>query len=245
MAKNSGKGSLPQMLETYIVNFEKNIDNDVFFSLLDCLPEDKKDRVRRFKRFEDAQRTVVGDILARYAVCKRSGLKNSDLNFGKNEYGKPILLEPCGAHFNISHSGDWVACAVDDSAVGADVEVIKPIDMEIAKRFFSSDEYISLMRQPEGMRLKYFYMLWTLKESYIKAEGKGLSIPLDSFTIRIKENEASVLINEEPADYHLFQSFLDDNTVYAVCTLNGDNGKHIYWDAKQFSKEAMLFAQCR
>jgi 4'-phosphopantetheinyl transferase len=180
--------------------------------------------------------------LARYAICKRLGISNRDLDFGANEYGKPVLHEPNGIHFNISHSGNWVVCAVDDTVVGIDVEMIKPIDFKIAERFFSRDEYISFMNQPEEIKLKYFYMIWTLKESYIKAEGKGLSIPLNSFTIRMESNDISVSVNNEIREFYFYQSFLDSDTVYAVCTLYGNTKESIYCNIEGFlTKCKILF----
>ncbi len=166
------------MPDTHILKIDRNIEKDYFDRLLSCVSEEKKERINRFHRFEDAQRALLGDVLARYAVCKRLGVRNRDLDLGTNEYGKPVLHQPNDVHFNISHSENWVICAVDNTAVGVDVELIRPTEFKIAERFFSKDEYILLMNQPEEMKLKYFYVLWTLKESYIKMEGKGLSILL-------------------------------------------------------------------
>lgn len=50
--------------------------------------------------------------------------------------GKPVVRHIPSFHFNLSHSGDWVVCAIDDAPVGIDIEEIKPIDLAIAKRFF-------------------------------------------------------------------------------------------------------------
>lgn len=225
------------MLDTYILKIDKNIEKDDFDRLLSRVSKEKKERINRFHRFEDAQRTLLSDVLARYAICKRLGVRNRDLVFGANEYGKPVLHEPNRTHFSISHSGNWVVCAVDDSAVGIDVEMIKPIGFEIAERFFSKDEFISLINQPEEMKLAYFYMIWTLKESYIKAEGKGLSIPLNSFTIRIKGKDISVTVDNEIREFYFYQSFLDSDTVYTVCTLNGNTNESIYWNIESYLKE--------
>lgn len=226
------------MLDTYILKIDRNIGKDDFDRLLSWVSEDKKEQIRRFHQFEDAQRTLLGDVLARYAICRRLCIRNMDLVFGKNEYGKPMLLEPSGIHFNISHSGNWVVCAVDDSVIGIDVEIIKPIDFKIAERFFSRDEYVSLINQPKEMKLTYFYMIWTLKESYIKAEGKGLSIPLNSFTIRMGNDDISVSVNNETRKFYFYQSFLDYDAVYAVCTLNGNINESIDWNIENLIKEA-------
>ena len=86
-------------------------------------------------------------------------------------------------HFNISHSGDAVLCAFDDKPVGADVEKIKVHGMELAERFYSAMEYDWLMRRNDAERVEGFVDIWTLKESYLKALGKGISKGLASFTV--------------------------------------------------------------
>lgn len=88
------------MLDTYILKIEKNLNRDEFTRLLRYVSEEKRERVNRFYRIEDAQRTLLGDVLTRYAICKRLGIRNNDLHFSVNEYGKPILLKPDGIHFN-------------------------------------------------------------------------------------------------------------------------------------------------
>lgn len=225
------------MLETYILKIDKNIERSDFDKLLGFVSEEKKKRINRFHRLEDAQMTLLGDVLVRYAICKRTETKNRNLVFGTNEYGKPILLEQYGIHFNISHSGNWVACAVDDNPVGIDVETIKPIDFKIAERFFSSYEYFLLMNQPIEKRLKYFYRIWTLKESYIKAEGKGLSIPLNSFSINVGKQNTNTFMCSKMKRYYFHQSLLDKSTIYAICSFSSNTNKTVNWSIERLLKE--------
>jgi len=206
------------MLDIYILKIGKALPKDVFNRFLSLVSDVKKERILRYRMYEDAQRSLLGDILARYAICKRLGIRNHDLVFGTNEYGKPILTIPGGVHFNISHSENWVVCAADNNQVGIDVEVIKPVNINIAESFFSKYEYLALLNQPEETQLKYFYMIWTLKESYIKAEGKGLSIPLNSFTVRKEGNNINAIVDNKARELFFHQSFLDCDTIYAVCT---------------------------
>ena len=222
------------MVDTHILKIDTNIGKYDFDRLLNCVSEQKKERIRRFHRFEDAQRSLIGDVLTRYVLCNKLSIRNKDLVFGTNEYGKPLLLEPNGIHFNISHSGSWIVCAVGNKTIGIDVEIIKPIDLEIAERFFTRDGYISLMDQPEEMKLKYFYMIWTLKESYIKAEGKGLSIPLNTFTIRMKNNNINVITENKIKDFYFYQSFTGDDAIYSICSLSSNVNESICLNIDNF-----------
>lgn len=228
------------MLEVFQINIDKSLNTDVFYNLQQYISDEKRARIQRYKRYEDAQRCLIGDILARYAICRKSGLKNEQVVFGSNDYGKPVLLKPDGINTNISHSGDWVVCALGSKSVGIDIEVIKPIDLSIAERFFSREEYISLTNQPESIRLKYFYMIWTLKESYIKAEGNGLSIPLSSFSIKVEDKAIRIHADYNINKYNFFQTFLTEDAILAVCTLSEEYPDMISFNIEHFFREAML-----
>lgn len=96
-------------------------------------------------------------------------------------------------HFNVSHSGKWAVCAVSDSPVGIDIQEIKPVNFSIANRFFSASENEMLINAQGAARQELFYKLWVLKESYVKMLGKGLSMRLDSFSIKIDGENISLL----------------------------------------------------
>ncbi|PYG85690.1 4'-phosphopantetheinyl transferase [Ruminiclostridium sufflavum DSM 19573] len=227
------------MLDIYIVNLDNNLEKDAFDILLRYVSEDKKAQIHRFYHFEDSQRALVGNLLSRYVICRSLNIKNTNIAFEKNEYGKPFLSGHYKAHFNISHSGSWVACAISDYPVGIDVEVMKPTDLEIARRFFSNEEYTALTNQPDEEKQAYFFKLWTLKESYIKAVGKGLSIPLDSFTVNVESNSIMTESEQSLIDYSFFHSSLDENSFYAICAKKTNSPhKKATFNARQFFYEA-------
>ncbi len=206
------------MIEVAAIYLDENLQKTKFERFMSHISTEKCERIRKYRKYEDALRTLVGDILVRYLLCKRLRITNQKLTFGVNEHGKPYLTNYNNIEYNISHSGEWVICTIDDLPIGIDIEKIKPIDMKISKRFFSNEEVKSFMNKKIVDREAYFYDLWTLKESYIKAVGKGLSIPLDSFTIRIRKGNITIYSAHEPINYYFKQYNIDMNYKMAVCS---------------------------
>lgn len=75
-------------------------------------------------------------MLVRQVIHDMYDLPFDQIVFETEGNGKPVVRHIPSFHFNLSHSGDWVVCAIDDAPVGIDIEEIKPIDLAIAKRFF-------------------------------------------------------------------------------------------------------------
>ncbi|MDF2522176.1 MAG: phosphopantetheine--protein transferase, partial [Clostridia bacterium] len=138
-----------------------------------------------------------------------------------NEYGKPYLPTNFNLQFNVSHSGEWVVCAVDERPVGIDVELMRKTDMlEIAHRFFAAKEYDMLSNADKSIRKELFYDIWTLKESYIKALGKGLSIKLNSFSIILAGNTISYETQIQHEQCYFKQYYIDASYRLSVCSFS-------------------------
>ena len=167
------------MFEVVILNSIPDLTQKEFDTMLRLVQLEKQKRIKRFHFFKDAQNCLLGEILVRVLICCATGLKNKQIEFSTNAYGKPFLAAISHLHFNISHAGRYVACAVDDVSVGVDIEQIKPIEQKIAERFFTLDETMYIMAD----FLPRFYEIWTKKESQIKWEGKGLYKALTSFSV--------------------------------------------------------------
>lgn len=95
------------------------------------------------------------------------------LSYAYGEQGKPELTN-FPKHFNLSHSGDYVICAVSDGEVGADIQKWIPFRERTAERFFAAEEWKELQELPESLRTEHFYRLWTRKEAYGKYTGRGI-----------------------------------------------------------------------
>lgn len=229
--------NLPAPIVTKIYFLDVEVGMPEYAGLIQLVSDGKAARLARFHRFEDSQRSLLGDVLARYAISLKSGIQNNGLIFETNEYGKPLLKGSRAVHFNISHSGNWVVCALDDAPVGIDVEETGSIDLKIAEKFFSKDEYASLTSVPVGMQEDCFYKIWTLKESYIKAQGRGLSIPLDSFSISETSKGLQAITENGVCSYKFFQSVPSKGVVYAVCTMSNQISSTTTFDIEGFMSE--------
>jgi 4'-phosphopantetheinyl transferase len=149
------------------------------------LSEEERARVRRF-RFERHQReSLATRALARTALSYRNPLPPQAWQFKLNAHGKPEIEPDCGLHFNLSNSLGLVVCLVAEGGeVGVDVEPFERADqiLKLAPEVFSAAEQKQLGALQGAEKLDRALSLWTLKESYIKARGMGLSLPLNKFS---------------------------------------------------------------
>ncbi|MBE7684033.1 4'-phosphopantetheinyl transferase family protein [Paenibacillus sp. P13VS] len=203
------------MINIQVLRIPAEIPNEVWHSLLALVSAERRQQAARFVHQADAYRSVLGEALARVTLGKWTGARPGELVFIRNTYGKPSLISHPDLPFNVSHSGDWVAVISGGHApLGVDVEKVSPIDMAIAERFFSPLESRMLAAEPAEQQLETFYRLWTLKESYIKAIGMGLSMPLDSFSMLRGMDE--LWYCPEAPTYQFFSQRLDEGHMLAA-----------------------------
>lgn len=207
------------LLETYILTIDRDLYEDEYNYLQGHIPIRTLERIKKFHYRVDAQRTLLGNTLMRYVLYKRNLKHTKELIFSSNSYGKPHLVNLPNVHFNISHSGQYVVCSVDSMPIGVDVEIIKPIDLTIAYSFFSKIEKEYILNSDPGESLAKFYRIWTMKEGYIKREGKGLSIPLESFCVFSLEEDNNTVF------YEVFQN---EEAVCNICASQHSEPRNIY-----------------
>lgn len=215
------------MTHVYALQIDAPPDEWVFESLLGNVSNDKRDKIRKFLRMEDALRALFADLLIRYILSRQLGISVADITFEYNEFGKPSCKGIADFHYNISHSGKWIVCATSSAPVGIDIERIAPVDMEVAENSFSKNEREQLFLLTGPEQLSFFYELWTIKESYLKWNGSGLSQLLDSFSVVIDE-KGLVAIESEPGlrqSVHIKQYEIAEEYKMAVCASNHGFGE--------------------
>ena len=192
-------------------------DDPLFEAAYARASEERKRKTDRY-RFRADQNASLGAELLLSIALDQFGIREIAYSYGKA--GKPYLAGNDGVLFSLSHSGSFVLCAVSEHEIGADIETVRSTDLKVAKRFFCPNEYKHIAAQEtEEAKRELFFRYWTLKESFLKATGLGLQLPLDRFEILLKD-DISVVQNVDSRSY-CFREF-DGIPDYkcAVCTVD-------------------------
>lgn len=168
-----------------------------------CLSKEEIEKASRFVSQSDQDRYVFSHGLLRTILGGYLCCDPMQLNFNTNQYGKPYLnslLSGTEIRFNLSHSCDMMLVAISCGIeVGIDIEYMREIEhaRDIVNQYFSSHERQILSDLPPTELRDAFYTFWTAKEAFLKGVGKGLSYPLDRFSILFSRttNDGSVYIS--------------------------------------------------
>ena len=168
--------------------------------LSNLLSEEEIKRAKRFHFEKDQKRYIATRSMLRKILSDYCQSEPEAQKFGSNQYGKPYLRDNGWLRFNISHSGDKILFGFTrNRELGVDIEYIKPFKNahQIVERYFSDHEKAQFKSLPEHMKNKAFFSCWTRKEAYIKALGKGMSLPLDEFTVDFWPGTSACLLDTQ------------------------------------------------
>lgn len=201
-------------------------------SLQQTLTIDERTRAEQFRFQQDREHFIAARGLLRTILSRYLGVEPNHLRFCYNSNGKPALIPSYGGdtlRFNLSHSYGLALYAVTrDQGIGIDLEYVRTNIpwQEMAEQFFSSRENGMLRSLPVDLQPKAFFNCWTRKEAYIKATGKGLSIPLNQFDVSLVPGEPAALLStqwdpQEAARWSLQELILGPKYVAALA-VEGD-----------------------
>ena len=188
------------------------------------ISEAEKIKTDRYVFEKDRHSCLVTRSLVRFVLSACTGMHPAHFEFMENFYGKPALkpgLVPIPVKFNLSHCSGMTACAlILNSEIGVDIETQhRKIDLSLADRFFTKYETDYLRKRPVEERQSAFFDIWTLKESYIKAKGMGLSIGLDKFGFKIDQGTNIYFdesLNDAPDQWTFFRFSPRENYKAAI-----------------------------
>ncbi|WP_322020474.1 4'-phosphopantetheinyl transferase family protein [Clostridium butyricum] len=108
-------------MEIYMVKI-LDLNTNEINNLMEFINEERKKKIDRLKYTKNKTSSIISDILIRSIISDKLNVKNNKIQFKRTNYGKPYLDNTLNFHFNISHSGDYVVCAIDKNIIGIDIE---------------------------------------------------------------------------------------------------------------------------
>lgn len=186
--------------DIHIWNIKVSFDHNIIFRFESILSADEKKKANRFKFEKDKLIYITARGILRLLSGKYLKISPKEIKFDYSEYGKPFFKTDTSLKFNVSHSGERIAIAFSQGQeIGIDIEKIKDDFnvIELARNFFSKNEIKALEQVSKSEVNRAFYRCWTRKESFIKAEGSGLSFPLDKFAVSLDKDEQAELLKTD------------------------------------------------
>lgn len=200
-------------LHLYAAGYRTPLPDATFYNLLARLPGHLQQKVTRFHRWEDQHAALLGKYLLSLAL-QNAGYE-PDLNrLRYSPEQKPFL--PDGPAFNLSHSGNRVVCLLGGhQPLGIDIESLSPLPFDDFQPQFTENEWTVIRNAPSPLHA--FYRFWTAKESILKADGRGLGIPLTSIDL-----SDSGIIALDGTTWAIHELPLFDGYACHYCTIDSD-----------------------
>lgn len=202
--------------KVYIFDVTPLKNETMFQKFYSLMPDYRKNKIDRFTQEKDKILSLGAGILEREVFLENGLGENPEIIY---ENGKPILADFDDVFFNTSHSGEKVITTISNLNVGCDIEKIKSERKSIIDRCYTKEEQEFIDKFTGRDRDISFYKIWTLKESFVKNLGAGLSIPFNSFSISLK-NGISITQKIVKEEFKFVSLTTDDNYQIAICLSN-------------------------
>ncbi len=202
------------------------------------LSSDEKIKANSFYFSKDRSRYIISRAILRKLLESYLGsIKYDDISFEQTEYGRPYLSNSININnikFNLSHSGDTVVYAfIKNINIGIDIELINRdlIIDDIIEQCCSVQEKIKLQKLSCKLKYNFFYKLWVLKESLVKAMGLGLSFDLREVSVDFSKDEFITVTN-----------IINNNKLYwTLSFFSAYNGYYSAFAAKKKIRKVLFF----
>lgn len=208
------------MIYTYYMDV-RCFDNEALFQeKIKSLSPYRQQKAALLKHGKDKNRSLGAGLLLDHALAAY-GLRERGVEYEIGKWGKPVLRCHPEIHFSLSHSGDYAICSIGDHPVGNDIEYIRQGRLKVADRFFAEEEQEWLYAvEDEAERTRRMFRIWTMKESFLKVTGRGMSLPLSDFAVHVDEESQRIRVRHkvDAKYYHMREYDEFNNYCVAVCS---------------------------
>lgn len=192
------------MIRTWIADITPLLVSDVYAKYYDLVPRLRQEKADHMKDLRKKAQSVGAWVLYE-KMCEQYKISSDNI-------------------YNLSHSGNYVLCSVDDAGkenlkLGCDIEETKKLHLKLVKRYFLQNEEKYIVEQPTIEEQKVaFYRYWVLKESFMKATRRGMGLGLDTFEIQIPQMGEPYLVGmpKDVEGTYYFKEYVLD-IPYRIC----------------------------
>lgn len=206
------------MVKVYYAEDASFWEESILFAHMDQIEEKRRKACEQMKGSHDKARRLGAGLLLHYALCDYLQLPKKETPpflTCQGQWGKPYLEEYPNVYFNLSHSGRYVCCAVGGQEVGVDIQEHRNSRSGIAQRFFTNEDNSLLRSLGEDQAQEMFFRIWSIRESYVKLTGRGLSQGLASFQI---DWQHKALTEQEQAAAYFAETSKLPGYSFCVCS---------------------------
>lgn len=212
-----------EKIDLWYVRTDEVVGGALLAACHEILTTAEREQHQRFVFEKNRHEFLVTRGLCRGVLARELGAAPRELEFRRNEYGRPELVPQTSLRFNLTNTIGLVACAVAHGReVGVDAEPLSHAArvFEVAATVFSERERHLLSRTEDAGRERHAVSLWTLKEAYMKARGMGFAIPPERFELDLDWPRAGLSflepLGDEPARWELTVREIEGHIV-ATC----------------------------
>ena len=205
------------MIQTYVTMLPSN-ENEIVDDLKQFFHRKRQEGINNLIDDQDKCRTMIGELFAKFLLSGILDISPQEVTFQYTKQNKPLLKYHDDLFFNIAHSGKYVIVSIANTQIGCDIEKVISIDYNAASTFMSNEEHGYFLKLHPNFKKDYYFRLWTIKESYIKATGLGFTEELSSLTCTIYKESITIYRNNMLINDYFFKEFQEiDNYKVSVC----------------------------
>lgn len=175
-------------MRTYIINIRQLEDEALFRNMLELTSPYRRQKIAVLKNDNDKRRSL-GAAIALDKALEGYGLEERAMEYEFGSHGKPFLRYYPEIHFSLSHSKDYAICSIGIEELGNDIEWVRGGKDNVAERFFAAEELAWIKNAVDSKEKdERMFQIWTMKESFLKVTGFGMSLSLKDFAVIMEEN---------------------------------------------------------
>lgn len=178
---------------------------------LKLIRQDKRERIAKILHKEDQYRSILGEILL-IKLLKEFNIEYNSIHITTNQYGKPYIQD-LDVYYSISHSHEYVICAISNKEIGIDIEKIRHIAPVTLKQYATTNE-IEYITSIDKLYERRCFEIFTLKESYFKCMGCDLR---EILNVEFHISNDSIQCSHTGYSFNLVDTI--DGYVIAICEM--------------------------